>query len=455
MEDKDLIDLTEYFDRLYKGLLKLYKIGLALIVLMALVNVTKTMITYRPMYKSSMTVVVSEQDKNILVTTDSTEETNLAFQKVLTSSSMYKIIQNDLQMSYVPATLSVQLVNNTNFMIISSTANNAEDAYRVIQSVASNYGQLTKLMNDAKMIVVEEPQLPTSPISTPNYVSLFIKGAFLGFGLSLMMIIVYSFSRNTITKEEHIKDKLHLKCFGVIPYISTKKRTFAQEKQLLITNTRIPAMYKEAYRSIALKLERTKEFKVLLVTSTLPNEGKSTVSSNIALTLAQKGKKVVLVDFDLRNPSLYNTFRIENTKDHIGNYLDGYCTILEDIICSSEQNENLDLVLGFKSYENPIEMLSRPITKVLMEKLREKYDYVILDVPPLFIMQDALAAIKYADSSVLVIRQDYAKTYEVIEALDDLYEVTRNISGCILNAQEKSLFDADARGYGYGYKYGK
>ena len=67
MEDKDLIDLTEYFDRLYKGLLKLYKIGLALIVLMALVNVTKTMITYRPMYKSSMTVVVSEQDKNIFI----------------------------------------------------------------------------------------------------------------------------------------------------------------------------------------------------------------------------------------------------------------------------------------------------------------------------------------------------------------------------------------------------
>ena len=171
MEDKDLIDLTEYFDRLYKGLLKLYKIALALIVLMALLNVTKTMLTYRPMYKSTMTVVVSEQDKNILVTTEATEKTNLAFQKVLTSSSMYKIIQQDLQMSYVPATLSVQLVNNTNFMIISSISNKAEDAYRVLISVASNYGQLTKLMNDAKMIVVEEPQLPTNPISTPNYVS--------------------------------------------------------------------------------------------------------------------------------------------------------------------------------------------------------------------------------------------------------------------------------------------
>jgi len=100
-------------------------------------------------------------------------------------------------------------------------------------------------------------------------------------------------------------------------------------------------------------------------------------------------------------------------------------------------------------------MLSRPIVNDLIKKLKEKYDYVILDVPPILIMQDALAAVKYADTSVLVIRQDYAKTYEVIEALDELYEVSKNISGCILNAQEKSLFDSDARGYGYGYRYGK
>ena len=135
-----------------------------------------------------MTVVVSEQDTNILVTTDATEETNLAFQKVLTSSSMYKIIQNDLKMSYVPATLSVQLVNNTNFMIITSTSDNAENAYRVIVSVAENYGQLTKLMNDANMIIVEEPQLPTAPLSTPDYLSLFIKGGVIGLMLSLMIV---------------------------------------------------------------------------------------------------------------------------------------------------------------------------------------------------------------------------------------------------------------------------
>lgn len=453
MKNNDLIDITEYFDRFYKAFKKLWKIALAFTILCMCLNVVKSMVTYHKTYTSSMTVIVSNDNKNILVTTDQSEETNLAFQKVLTSQSMQKVIQNDLKMDTVPATLNVSLVLNTNFMKITSTSTNAEDAYKVLQSVSKNYGQLTKLMNDANMIIVEEPLLPTSPDMTPDYVSLAIKGLIVGCILSCVMIVLYAISRRTIIKEEHIKDKLHLKAFGTVPYISFTRKHM-QGKQLLITNPLVPVSYKEAYRSLALKIERTKGLKTLMVTSSLPNEGKSTVSSNIAIRLAQKGKKVVLVDFDLRNPSLYATFRIENTKDHIGNYLDGN-TILEDIICQSEQHDNLDLIIGFKNYSNSIEMLSRDITKKLVKELEEKYDYVILDVPPILLMQDTLNVARYSDSTLLVIRQDYAKVYEIAEAIDELYAVNRNILGCVLNAQDESIFDEDAKGYGYGYRYGK
>lgn len=453
MKNNDLIDITEYFDRFYKAFKKLWKIALVFVLVCTCLNVVKSMFTYRKTYTSSMTVIVSNDNKNILVTTDQSEETNLAFQKVLTSQSMQKVIQNDLKMDYVPATLNVSLVLNTNFMKITSTASNPEDAFKVIQSVSKNYGQLTKLMNDANMIIVEEPVLPKNPDMTPDYIRLAIKGFIVGCALSCVVIIAYAVSRRTIIKEDHIKDKLHLKSFGTVPYISFTRKHM-QGKQLLITNPLVPVSYKEAYRSLTLKIERTKNLKTLMVTSSLPNEGKSTVSSNIAIRLAQKGKRVVLVDFDLRNPSLYATFRIENTKDHIGNYLDGNA-ILEDIICQSEQHENLDLIIGFKNYNNSIEMLNRDITKELITKLEETYDYVILDVPPLLIMQDTLNVAKYADSTLLVIRQDYAKVYEIAEAIDELYAVNRNILGCVLNAQDDSIFDEDAKGYGYGYRYGK
>lgn len=453
MKNNDLIDITEYFDRFYKAFKKFWKIALLFCILCMSVGIVKSMLTYNKTYTSSMTVIVSSSEKNILVTSESTEETNLAFQKALMSQSMQKIIQNDLKVDVVPATLNVSLVLNTNFMKITSTSNNPEDAYNVIQSVSKNYGQLTKLMNDANMIIVEEPVLAKNPDIVPDYVSIGIKGLIFGAILSCIFILGYGATRRTIIKEEHIKDKLHLKSFGTVPYISFTRKHM-QGKQLLITNPLVPVSYKEAYRSLTLKIERTKNLKTLMVTSSLPNEGKSTVSSNIAIRLAQKGKKVVLVDFDLRNPSLYATFRIENTKDHIGNYLDGN-TLLEDIICQSEQHENLDLIIGFKSYNNSIEMLSRDITKKLVKELQEKYDYVILDVPPLLIMQDTLNVAKYADSTLLVIRQDYAKVYEIAEAIDELYAVNRNILGCVLNGQDDSIFDEDAKGYGYGYRYGK
>lgn len=453
MKNNDLIDITEYFDRFYKAFKKLWKIALVITILCVSLNVVKSMISYNKTYTSSMTVVVSSDNYGILVTTEESEETNLAFQKVLTSQSMRKVIQNDLKMDYVPATLNVSLVLNTNFMKITSTASNPEDAFKVIQSVSKNYGQLTKLMNDANMIIIEEPKLPTGPDMTPDYTRLVIEGFVVGCVLSCVMIVAYAVSRRTIIKEDHIKDKLHLKSFGTVPYISFTRKHM-QGKQLLITNPLVPVSYKEAYRSLTLKIERTKNLKTLMVTSSLPNEGKSTVSSNIAIRLAQKGKKVVLVDFDLRNPSLYSTFRIENTKDHIGNYLDGNA-MLEDIICQSEQHDNLDLIIGFKNYNNSIEMLNREITKELISKLEEMYDYVILDVPPLLIMQDTLNVAKYADSTLLVIRQDYAKVYEIAEAIDELYAVNRNILGCVLNAQDDSIFDEDAKGYGYGYRYGK
>ena len=91
----------------------------------------------------------------------------------------------------------------------------------------------------------------------------------------------------------------------------------------------------------------------------------------------------------------------------------------------------------------------------LIEELRKRYDYIIVDVPPILLMQDALSVAKYCDSTILVIKQDFAKIYEIMDALDELYEIDGNIMGCVLNSVKKSIFDEDSKGYGYGYGYGR
>lgn len=454
MNENELIDLTDIFDRLLKAGKKLWKICIFIVVAFVILIELKTIITYKATYTSSMTVIVSQTQTDILVTSETTEETNKAFQKALMSSSMQKVIKEDLNMDYVPASIYTSLITDTNFLVISASSDNPEYSYQVVQSIESNYGQVTKLMNDADIIIIDAPQLPKSPDTIPQYFKQAVLGGMLGIVVSVIVILVYAMTRNTISKEAHIKEKLHLKRLGSIPEISMKKNSYQYKEQLLISNKRIPISFKESFRTLSLSIQRKKDSQVFMITSTLPNEGKSTISSNISLMLAEENKKVILVDFDLRNPSLYKIFKLNNPKEQIGDYLDNKCS-LNDIITNSEINDNLDLIIGSKSYNHSIELLSREKIYKLINDLKKKYDYVIIDVPPVLLMQDALSVVKYCDSTILVIRQDYAKMHEIMDALDELYEIDGNIMGCVLNSVQKSIFDEDARGYSYGYGYGK
>lgn len=223
MEDNELIDLTEILDRIFKSVKKLWKLCALIIVVCVTLIETKTFISYHPTYTSSMTVIVSKKDNDILVYSDESGEMNQAFQRALMSSSMQTIIKNDLNISYVPASLNVTIVPDTNFLLVSATSSNPEDAFNVIKSIEANYGQLTKLMNDANMILIDEAKLPVTPNMAPQYTTQAIKGVVVGILISIMIIGLYTLSRRTISKEEHIKNKLHLKCLGNIPEITVKK----------------------------------------------------------------------------------------------------------------------------------------------------------------------------------------------------------------------------------------
>ena len=453
MEENELIDLSDVCDRIYKTWKKVWKQCIIIVLVCICLFEAKIFLTYQKTYTSSMTVVVSTKGEDILVSKDSNEETNNAFRNALMSSSMQKVIQDDLKVTYLPATLSVSVVPNTNFLVVSSTADNAKDAFQVIQSVEKNYGQITRLMNDANMIVLEKPELSTQPDQSPQYVKNAISAIVLAVGIDLIIIVVLTLLRRTITKEEHIKNKLHLKSLGSIPFISGKKRSFAYKDQLLVTNERIPRMFRDSFRSLVLTIERKKDKQVYMFTSTLPNEGKSIMSANTALTLAQDGCKVILIDLDLRNPSLYQILQLTETKEQIGDYLDEKCS-LDDIIYDSQINNHLDVITGTKRYDHSIEMLSRSRLNELFEELRKRYDYIVVDVPPVLMMQDALSVCQYVDASILVIKQDYAKIYEIMDVLNELSENDAHVMGCILNSVEKSLFDKESSHYGYGYGYG-
>ena len=193
----------------------------------------------------------------------------------------------------------------------------------------------------------------------------------------------------------------------------------------------------ESYRTLRTNIQYSsfdKEYRVIVVTSSEPGEGKSTTSGNLALCMAQGNKKVILIDCDLRKPSLHKKFRVSNL---VG---------LSDVIVGKEglstamqiYNKNLALLTSGKIPPNPSEMLSSKVMEDLLETLKSKFDYIILDTPPVQAVTDSQVLSTKADGTILVIRSEKTKKESVQNAISLLKKVNANIIGTVLNGTDIS-----------------
>ena len=193
----------------------------------------------------------------------------------------------------------------------------------------------------------------------------------------------------------------------------------------------------ESYRTLRTNIEYSsfdKEYKVIMVTSSEPGEGKSTTAGNLALCLAQGDKKVILVDCDLRKPSLHKKFKVSNI---IG---------LSDVIIGKEElvtafhryNKNLVILTSGKIPPNPSEMLSSKTMTVLLEELKNNFDYIILDTPPVQAVTDSQILSTKSDGTIIVVKAERTKKDSVENSINLLKKVNANIIGTVLNGVDNS-----------------
>ena len=201
----------------------------------------------------------------------------------------------------------------------------------------------------------------------------------------------------------------------------------------------------EAYRGLRTSLEYSsvdKELKSLVITSSNPGEGKSTVSSNLAFILSQGGKRVIVVDADLRKPTIHKKFRVDN-REGLTEILIGKKNINE---VSKKIEENIHVITAGKKTPNPAEMVSSKAMEELIEILKRKYDYVIIDTPPVRTISDGVILSAKADGVVLVVRAGKTKSADIVKGYKELEKVKANIVGSVLNA-------VDNKRHGYYYYY--
>ena len=193
----------------------------------------------------------------------------------------------------------------------------------------------------------------------------------------------------------------------------------------------------EAYRTLRTNIQYSsfdKKIQSIVVTSAEAAEGKSTVSGNLALAFAQNENRVIIVDCDLRKPSVHKNFKVSNLAG-LTEVLIGKAQLNEVI---QNRNEHLDILTSGKIPPNPAEMLASSAMTNLIDKLKEEYDVIILDSAPLGAVTDAQILSTKVDGTILVTRAERTKREVVLEAKNSLEKVGANILGCVLHAVENT-----------------
>lgn len=421
---------------------------------------------YTPTYTSRMTFIVSAKGSTSNLS-DLTAANEMAetFSEVLNSRLLKKKVQQELNLSYLPGNITTNVVEGTNLMSLSVSAPTPEHAFKIMKSVLNNYSEITKyVLNNVVLDVMEAPQVPMAPSNPVSAGELMKKYALIGMACMIALLALIDYMKDDVKNEKQVEQKLDTSLFGTV-YHERKGKTLRSSlkknrKALLVTDPTSSFMFVETYKKLRTKLiykTNQEKGKVILVTSVLENEGKSTVAVNLALTLAQKSGKVVLVDGDMRKPSVYKILEQNVKKEQeLGEYLNGQVP-LKDVIFH-DQNSNLHLLIGSKSYGNSTEMVSGERLKTLMKAVKKLADYVVIDSPPTSLMADAEILAEYADVSILVVHQGMADVRSINDTIDILDNGHSELLGCVYNDVKTGVFAGKKifGGYGYGHykRYG-
>ena len=205
----------------------------------------------------------------------------------------------------------------------------------------------------------------------------------------------------------------------------------------------------EAYRVIRTSIQFAqagKELKTLAVTSCMPNEGKSMTAANLAVVLTQAGKSVLLLDCDMRNPTVHKNFGLSNKLGLSS------CISMDTPLSAAVQATKVDNLYALTSGvipPNPSELLGSEQMKNVLQRAKEQYDYVLIDTPPVMPVTDALIVSRFVDGMILVIASAEVKVEMARDVKNQLVNAGANILGVVLNKVR-----SEHHGYGYYYYYG-
>lgn len=445
------INNGEYFEqfsifvRYFKSLPKMWPLIVIPIVVCVLICYLTANNNYVPMYTASTTFTVNIKNEQLIGSQSAfydnvaAEQMAQTFPYILTSNLLQRRVASDLGTS-ITSTIDASVVENTNLLTLSVSDQDPQKAYDTLNAVIDNYPSISEpIVGKVTLNILDETGVPTTPDNPKIFNQEISKGFLIGLFIALMWTFLVFCVNKTVTSENDIKKEFGLSNLGSIPKIKNKKRTLDIHRYYLVTDSDMTEKLGEPFRKIRNNLEyiaHQQKIKKILITSASPGEGKSLFSANLAISLAQAGNKVTLIDCDVRHPTGRIIFKTGPSYG-LSDYLKGNLT-LEDYIQSSKANvidgaDTLTFLAGGSPVVDGAALLASEYMDKLIEYIEKESDYIILDSAPVGILTDSVALSKNVDTSILMIKNDYSRVDIINDAIEHLCENDIQIVGVVFN----------------------
>ena len=446
--------------------------------------------TYVENYRTSMTlgfmetqyVIVKDYSNSKNSTPQYREETKFynnavisRYQYLIKGSEMLYNIQKTLaedevgkeySTSFIENSLSIEDTGIDGFFRINVTSTDEGYCERALKVVLEEFPKYIQSYDNT--ISVKLIKNPTAPVicNSDDAITKAIYGFILGAVIVVFIIFIMTITTNTVLTLENLRREVNVTVLGSIPLLEKKSGLFNQKKKtpqgsLLITDTaKVSFAFVESFKAIRTKLENVKNekgYKVFVITSTYEDEGKTTVAVNIACSLAQKGKSVLLIDSDLRKPAVLHAVVVKSdTRYGLIPIIKGTSTYVDSIKFIKSLGIFV-LPTGGISLKST-EVLDTDKVKSVIEQARKEFDYIIIDAPPAHVVSDSLVIAPLADGVIYNVRRDYAKVAEINRTLDEIRGADIDIIGAVftMSAGEENSRYYRRKGYlRYGGYYGR
>lgn len=395
--------------------------------------------TYTPVYKTTTTFVVIDPSSSSSVYSNLSTTTGLAsvFSELLNSSILRTTILEKIGQASFDGSIQAAVVPETNLLTVTVSSSSPRTAFLIAQAVIDHHHTLTYQVVDGVVLeVLQHPTVPLSPSNPARHMNVMKKAMAAAAIASFLLLICLSYMKNTVRSGTEAKKKLDCYYLGEIPHEQKNKTLlsrFRRRKSGILVNSPLTSFhFSESIRKLRHRvLQNMRGGKVLMVTSLLENEGKSTISVNLAIAMAQRHSKVLLIDCDLRKPACHLLMGRKNLTQGLLDVLVEKAN-LSDVV-QRDKASNLYMLLEPNGSQNSAVLLSSERMRAILKWAHREFDFVVVDLPPMAAAVDSESLMELADASLLVVRQNVASATALNKAIESLKNGKAKLLGCVLN----------------------